>query len=199
MRLKLLFFLLLLPGAGRGSGDESWPRVSHASARQTYLLDATTSDTPFSLDIRDSFGSTAYRLECHSGEYENQAVMNFSGTFHCAFFALKDGARTSWNLLATDEEAEQRSDWYNRGRMLGDQLWGPCADYPEFGAIRNFRLRGMRITFRFDNLKWFPFDQFRRHRLRSFRFTASVVPDAKSSAPQAERVGAMRPPISCAW
>jgi len=181
------------------TAEPKWPSVSSVFVQQDYRADTNNQDFPFSLAIKDGSGVAVYKLECHSGEYESQTEMNFSGTFHCALFAIKGDRRASWNLLATAERAEQQSDWNNRGRMISDQLWADCAHYEEYGEIRHFKLRAMVITFRFSQVEWFPFEQFDRHKLRSFIFSVSVLPDASIDSEQAEPVVNKRPPRSCGW
>jgi len=103
-------------------------------------------DTPLVIFIKYRTGLPVYRLEFHNGNYEDSSEIDYSGDFQCALFALQGGTRVSWNLLATDEQAEQKSDCLNRGRMTTRQTWGDCGAKPEYGRIRHFRLRGMRTS-----------------------------------------------------
>jgi hypothetical protein len=108
------------------------------------------------LFIKNTAGVPIYKLECHNGNYEELSGLDFSGDFQCALFAIKGGTRNTWNLLVSQAEAEERSDWLDRGRVTSNQFRGECGEVPEYGKLRNFRLRGMLITLEFSNLKWSP-------------------------------------------
>lgn len=123
-----------------------WPEIRATEAQLTFVDPGKDdADTPFRLLLRDTNGNTVYRLECHNGNYEGASEITFSGDFHCALFAVTGDLRRSGNLLAEDTEAQGRSDWLNRGRMIAAQLRGQCAATP-YGTTRVFRLRGMRAN-----------------------------------------------------
>jgi hypothetical protein len=176
--------------------DNVWPAVRPLREQRTFQITGN-SDAPLNAVIRDTKGFPVYEFECHNGEYENGTGFNFCGTFHCALFALnKDRVRESWNLLATDEDAERESDWFNRGRMTEGQLWGECSKDPDYGMVRHFRLCGMAIQFRYSDLRWSN-RSTDEHRLSAFTFTLSVVADVTAKSLWAERVKTPRPPNSC--
>ena len=146
----------------------------------------------------------AYEPECHNGNYADTSELTFSGDFQCALFALNESrAVVSWNLLATDEPAQQQSDWFNRGRMIANQLFGFCGTVPEYGKLRHFSLRGMLITFQFSNLIWSNQNrsprQYRaqsRPQLQQFSFDVSVIEDGTAQTASAKAVSGT-PPSSC--
>ncbi len=193
----LVFGLNLLP-ACHGEG-EKWPEIRPVQAERTFVDGGSGGDTPFLLLVSDTSRTLVDQLECHNGDYDSVSGFNFSGDFHCALFALNAGVVTSHDLLASEEEAKIGRDWFNRGRMLASQLWPSCGLYPEYGAIRHFRLRGMVITLRFDALKWFPFERFQRHRLEAFRFKIVFMRDPDARSVVAEAVKDSVPPTSCGW
>jgi hypothetical protein len=173
---------------------EVWPVIQPVRSEHTYVDSGRNdADTPFVLFIKNLGGLPAYKLECHNGNFDDESEINFSGNFHCALFAVAGGRRTSWNLLATDEPAEQKSDWFNRGRMTSNQLWGRCGANPEYGKTRHFRVRGMKITFEFKNVEWFPATKNNQRLLKKFTFNVSAVSDKSAKTPTAERVGTPRP------
>ena len=55
--------------------------------------------------------------------------------------------------------------------------------YPEYGLIRNFRLRGMRLTMTFDNVVFASPDADGTPRLASYTLRLRVVPDASAVGP----------------
>ena len=173
-----------------------WPVIQPVHESRTFVIHGG-GDTPLIFRIRDLRGVPVYKLECHNGDYEGSSAINFSGDFQCALFALRNGARTSWNLLATDEESQQRSDSLNRGRMTANQLWDDCGANLEYGRVRRFRVRGMQLTFRFRGLQWLPVQGGEPPRLGRFTFEVTAVPDASAESATAERVAVPRPGGLC--
>jgi hypothetical protein len=169
------------------SSQEIWPTIQPFSAKRT--LYPGRGDTPFVAPLKTTNGTPAYEIECHSGDYENTGGFNFSGIFQCVLFAVsRNSVRTSWNLLATDQKAEQGTDWFNRARMTSVQLWGECSADPEYGTLRRFRLRNMAISFEFGDLQWSPTGIPVEHRLNRFTFKLTVVPDKTATTATAERI-----------
>ena len=177
----------------------NWPLVQPVKKTVTFMEPGKSgTDIPLSLILKDTHGVPVYKLECHNGNYEDSSELNFSGNFQCSLFALKEGrTRASWNLLAAKTKDEQSSDWFNRGRMMANQLWGRCGDIPEYGRIRNFRLRKMLITLEFSNLKWSSKVVEGEHQLKQFTFTVSVVPDKDASTGAAKPVMASSSSNTC--
>ena len=148
----LLVFMVIRSSPLRAT---TWPAVQPFHQRRIISLQDPTRDVPWRFTIRTQ-GDVVYRAECHTGEYEGSflGIFNFSGIYQCAMFAMKGQRAVSWNLFADNTADEHASDWNNRGRMLADNLRASCARYPEYGAVRHFRMRGMVLTMRFENLAW---------------------------------------------
>jgi len=124
--------------------------------------------------------------------------MSFSGDFQCALYALQGGRVASGNLLADSTHDQQTSDWlFNRGRMLSVQLSDRCGAYPEFGLVRHFRVRGMRVTLEFEDLQWSTSNG--QEGLDQFTVDLTVEPDLGALAETSEMAGAPRPPTGCGW
>lgn len=191
-------FLLVLQVAFAQNG-QSWPKVQTYS-HEWHIPNASKpdADTPVLAYIRDDASQPTYKLECHSGEYSDQSEINFSGTYQCALFALKDGHNASWDLLA--DRNHQDSDWDNRGRMIAQQLAGSCGETPGYGTHRSFTLRGMRLELTFKDLNWGPGSgsQAGKRQLKSFTLAAIAQPDFKATSAQAEALKTP-PPSSCTW
>ena len=189
--------LLIFAATGAFAAEaDNWPVILPLEEKQTYLRSGNGGDTPFIAVVKNVTGVPSYKLECHNGDYDDTSDFNYSGDFQCYLFALKDGQRSSYNLLANPYQATV-SDWFNRGRMFADQISEQCGGFAEYGRIRHFRLRGMVVTFRFDDLEWFPFKQFNRVRLRKFTFRVSFVPDKNALTEVAEAVSVAIPPKAC--
>jgi hypothetical protein len=190
--VKWLALLTISSNVSSGGSKGVWPGVQALNKEWRITnVSSTQTDTPAIDYIHDLKGVPAYKLECHNGNYSGQSEMNFSGTFQCALFALENGRPASWNLLA--DRSEQDSDWGNRGRMLSEQLNGSCSGWAEYGARRVFRLRGMKITFRYRDLQW------SKNQLTAFTFEVDVRPDPLAKTPEAKVVKVARPPRSCMW
>jgi hypothetical protein len=177
-----------------------WPVIVPVHASVTFGDPGKNdTDTPFSTLVNDQGGRPAYKVACHNGYYDSKnSKINYSSDFQCAL--LSQGAdtleETDFNLLVSPTKLEESSDDNNRGVMTAAQLAGRCADYPEYGAVRNFRLRGMVVTFKFTNLAWASASQGVA-RLSAFTFGLSVVPDSSAHTARAEVVHVAKPPRSC--
>jgi hypothetical protein len=120
------------------------------------------------LPIKARGGSDLYKLECHSAGYEGDSSFDYSGDFECRLI-LSNGQNTYSTLLT--EDLEQSRDWESRGRFFATSLKGECAKVPEFGAVRNFTLRGMRLTLRILA------PTFQGNKLLSLKLAVAIVSD----------------------
>jgi len=100
-----------------------WPAVRPFHEERIISLEEPVPDVPLVFTIRTD-SDVQYRLECHTGDYEDMTLINFSGAYQCAMFAMKRRERTSWNLFADDSAVQRSADWFNRGRMTEGQLRG---------------------------------------------------------------------------
>jgi hypothetical protein len=144
---------------------QSYP--APAPIRKTfYVSDVNKADV--SLHIKAQDGRDLYTLQCHSAGYEGDPGFDYSGDFECRL-VLADGRNTYSTLLT--EDLDQSRDWESRGRFFVASLRGGCANVPEFGAVRNFELRGMRLTLRIFN------PVFEGEKLHSLKLSVTVAPD----------------------
>jgi hypothetical protein len=177
---------------------KGWPQVQAVHVVRAISAPPDDMDTPFLVYIQDLQGTPVYKFECHSGNYPDDDEYDFSGDFQCVLFAYRDGKVASWNLLAASTKDELSTDWWNRGRMLSRQLRGKCLAYPEYSTERHFRLRGMLITVRFEDIAWGSGeDQQGNPQLAKFTLTLDVVPDKAAQGSRAELPTGPRPPTSC--
>jgi hypothetical protein len=176
----------------------TWPVVRPLHAIASYPP-GRVGDTPFLALISDTGNVPRYRFECHNGDYDSVIGFTYSGSFHCALFAIDGSRLMSDNLLADDSSYEGSADWTNRGRLLARQLRGPCASWPEYGLVRHFHLRGMTVTMRFTDIGWERTSEQSDERLGRFTFVLSIEPDPRATAPQSARVRVPRPPRECGF
>ena len=176
-----------------------WPTVQSLEEKRVVIdLGKEGADAPVVTFIKDIGGVPIYKLECHTGDYENESEMNFSGDFQCAMFAVKGTTLTSGNLLAADTKDELSTDWWNRGRVRSTQLRGECLHYPEYSTDRRFRLRGMLVTLRLADIRWGTRrDQQGNPLLAGFTLVIKVAPEKAAQSSRAQLVDGPKPPASC--
>ena len=172
---------------------EPWPGVMPLKQSMYFSRGApfASGTTIFARD-----GNPLYLLECHDYSYKRDYGFLYSGSFECRLTALY--GQSSYSTLLTDDPHQSR-DWQSRGRFLGEELAGDCATYPEFGAVRHFRLRKMSITFAMRDVK---FEQpsiddnavKSGPEFNSFRFDLTVMPSPSAMSAIAEPVPYRYPP-----
>jgi hypothetical protein len=133
-----------------------------------------------SLDIKSVEGIPLYKLQCHSAGYTGDHDFDYSGDFECRLSSV--GEHDTYSTLLT-EDANQSRDWESRGRFFSADLRGACARVPEFGAIRNFKLRGMDLSLQITDAVFTGVG-----RLSSLKLTVDVHPDPDARRSIAEIV-----------
>lgn len=182
-----------------GAQTTKWPRIQPLEEKHVIAnLGEQRSDHPVVAYIKDAEGVPVYKLECHTGDYDNEAEMNFSGEFQCALFGVKGTTLTSGDLLAADTKDELSADWWNRGRVRSDQLRGECLRYQEYSTDRGFKLRGMHVTLHLTDIRWSTRkDPQGNPLLAGFTLALKVAPDESANTPRAEQVNGPKPPATC--
>ncbi len=193
---------LWLAPAAPLAGNEivgSWPAVSPL-ARSFRLVDHDQQTARLSIDGVDA--SKLYFLECHLNAYEygDDPAFNYSGDFECRLTSTSPLKNNGYPTLLTDEKHPTR-DWHSRGRFLLEEFTGRCASYPEWGAVRHFRLRGMELTLSVSSVKVEEGSRGRNQpwntdRIASLDFSVEVVPDPKALSGIAEPTEYAEPPFA---
>lgn len=174
---QLCLLLLACWGVPLALGAQFYPAVS--PLRRTFEVpDVEKADVV--LLIRTPEGTPVYKLQCHSAGYTGDPDFNYSGDFECRLSSVEP--RDVYSTLLT-EDVNQSRDWESRGRFFAAQLRGACASVPDFGADRDFKLRGMDLELK---ITYPMFTQ--AGRLRSLRLTVTVRPDSEARRPIAEIV-----------
>jgi len=190
----LAVFLGQAHGASADQRLATWPTIM--GMRKVFdFPDARRAG--LSLEILGIDGDALYRLDCHTWRYEQDRDFDYSGDFECRLVPLY--GKEMYSTLLTDNPRQSR-DWESRGRFLVQELRGRCADYPEYGRVRTFRLRGMRLRLELSNVRVVrSIDNATRGPwvLSSFRLLVSAEPDVDARGAIAERVGAAAPPPEC--
>ncbi len=217
---KLLFVLLaLLSFVTSGCGSArynstrisdlrgcAWPAVRPLQGSH-HFIDHRDMKAKFQIEGID--GTPLYLLECYINAYDyahGQRNFDYGGDFECRLTSLyPEEWHKQYRTLLTDNKHAIR-DWDSRGVFMIEEMSGNCADYPEYGRLRHFKLRGMNLTLevkdfqvelgsRERNAPWY------RDRIKELAFEISVTPDPKATSEIAEPTGLARPPAvnDCTW
>lgn len=183
---------LVLLGSCRRESVITWPDIK--SMHHVVLVDSV-GDRGISLNIESPTGRQLYRVTCHGSGYEGDPTFDYSGDFECRLLSLYSQDVPS-SLFA--ERADASRDWETRARFLAEELVDDCALYPEYGNVRTFRLRGMRIVLAVSEAKFgvqtVPSTSAQRKTLRTFRFALTAYPDSGARTPIVEPVPFGEPP-----
>lgn len=142
-------------------------------------------------------GKPLYLLECYLNAYDHEDPnFNYSGDFECRLTPLN--SMKFYFTLLTDK-TNATADWQSRGRFLIEELAGKCADYPEYGKVRHFKLRGMDLTLNIKKFKIEPGSSVKntpweRDRVKEVLLDVTVVPDPNASSEIAEPTKYLEPP-----
>lgn len=182
---------LLLLKAPSAQPDQ-WPVLKERHEQFAFVApDGPGVDLPFVLHLEDLAGAERYRLECHSGEHGEDALLKWSGLYQCALFPTNGDSISAVNVLAADTKEEQRDDGWNRGRILAEQFKTPCLDYPEYSTLRHFRLRGFDLTLGVTDLVW------DGPKLAKFTLHVDLVSDVDAKSDVAATAEGDRPSRAC--
>jgi hypothetical protein len=106
----------------------------------------------FWFPVRAADGRPLYLFSCDGGSESyldslSKDSINYVADMMCL---LNEGtSKIEGSLLAEGDEAP----WHTRGQFRWNELVGDCGLYPEYGRIRHFSLRGMRITLRASDIE----------------------------------------------
>lgn len=184
----ILLSLLVIPTDSIAllTREEPWPEVMPLKQE---IVFGSNGARAVGLYIFRADGVPLYLLECHDFRYSesHDTDFDYSGDFECRLTPLQ--STTSYSTLLTDQVNQSR-DWQSRARFLVQDLTGACSKYPDFGAVRQFRLRGMKITLALYDVV---LDQAvnktspnARPGLKSFRFVVDVISDPSAVSDIAE-------------
>ena len=182
---------LLLLKAPSAQPDQ-WPVLKERHEQFAFVApDGPGVDRPFMLHLEDLAGAERYRLECHSGEHGEDALLKWSGLYQCALFPTHGDSISAVDVLAADTREEQADDGWNRGRILAQQFHAPCDSYPEYSNLRHFMLRGFDLSLGITDLVW------EGPKLTKFTLHVDLVQDADAKSDVAETAAGDRPSRAC--
>jgi len=187
----LLLALALLAKTNVGfCAGHAWPEMAEFNAK--FGVETSSQRTFFEIPLVDVHGQTQYNLICIGGsekyldQLSDSSGINYVGPFSCRLVERKrDPIKSENSLLSEDESAY----WFSRGQIHNfSELAGTCAKYPEYGALRHFRLRGFELTLSFEDI-----EVDKKGDPAYFTLAVSVRPDATITSPQAEQTGYLTP------
>jgi hypothetical protein len=184
--LFLALLALVLACADCFAVESTWPKMR--KFEDSFAVD-TRAEIDYANPLYDISGTVRYVFVCKGGsdEYldalEERTGITYVGVLGCRLSEGKKEIESS--LLAEDEVAP----WHTRGQFHRfDEITGDCGNYPEYGNVRHFRLRGFELTLFATDLV---FD--RSNRLQSFKMHVSLRRDDRITSPRAEQSGYLTP------
>ncbi len=167
--------LLVLPAEA-----SRWPAI--LPMKETFRIESAAGPVSIEIPILTPSRAMAYMLFCRSDAHEpSEGVPSFLCTLN-----EKAGEMESTFLGEDGSPA-----WHTRGQYHMQELLGECASYPEYGAHRTFRLRGLRLELTAADVKQGP------GRVESLAFTVAVRSDPSAVLAQAAQPGFLHPKGQC--
>lgn len=139
-----ILVIILSIDLSESSTDVVWPEVREFEISVGFGMSATKFEV--TIPIYNESGKKEYWIKCVGGDDEyldrlsGESGINYVGPLSCRL-DLED-RESGFSLLGVDDSPV----WHTRGQFHLGQLVGSCGSYPEFGRVRNFRLRGFRLT-----------------------------------------------------
>jgi hypothetical protein len=164
--------------------EGGWPSIQSIEESRTFSdLEKASSDAPFVVSVKNVDGAVAYELECRTSGRQDASGRTVLDHFRCALYPAGDRSKGA-DLLIDRTASGRRSDWLQRGRMVPRHLREACS-LSSYGAVRVFRLRGMRMNLRFSNVRWV---EAREPSLSAFTLNVSVAPERSAESAISEAV-----------
>lgn len=123
-----------------------WPEMRPFEAVKEIDLQSSTTDVIFLLPSANK--QPTYALICHAGDERTDEALDLvsTGGLLCTLQIHQSGKlpnpASNRSLLLSDHS----SPIFSRGNFNPEDVVGPCAAYPEYGAVRRFRMRGFNLT-----------------------------------------------------
>ncbi len=168
-----------------------WPVVK--PVEKDFLI-GDEGDQYLHFDVLGKDGRVLYQFECATPSAYGSRDLHFdyTGDFECRIWSSED---TRYPTLF-DDDPNERDAWHSRARFFAYELYGPCAEYPEFGRARHFHLRGMAIDLTLKAIKFSPEMQTKnlsRRHLASFHLHVSIRPDPQARSAIAGQTNVLPP------
>jgi hypothetical protein len=187
MKTLALCLLLALSIDSAFAAEPSWPKMQEFDA--DFVVRTNAEKIEFIKALYDVNGAIRYIFVCRGGSDEyldklgGEKHINYVGKLGCS---LIEGSREiEGSLLAEDDVAP----WHTRGQYFSfEEVIGDCGNYPEYGRIRHFRLRGFELT-----LSAVEPVYNKQNQLQSFKLRVSLRRDDKIRSKYTEQPGYLTP------
>lgn len=167
---------------------QSWPEIRETEV--SVRFSAQYDQFEIKLPIHGEAGEVLYWVYCGGGKdkyldsFYDRFDINYVGPLFCSLTDFEGPSEATW--LSSDGS----SIWHSRGQFHYRQLLGACGDYPEFGKVRNFKLRGMLITLEISDVNEV------NKTIQDFLLTIKVTKDTTALTAQAEPPNYLNPFIT---
>jgi hypothetical protein len=184
--------MLALAWGPSAMAQDTWPAIRSLSVTIPVTIRADGAAQRIEQAIVAPSGTVLYEFRCRAGTTAQLDALgdaegeNYVAPLVCALGQAGEPGLGA--LLAEDDVALHAT----RGQVRAEELEGACGRYPEFGRVRHFRLRGMRLTLIFSRVVAEREGNFLR---TSMQLRAEPDPGAHLS--QAERPGYLPPEADC--
>jgi hypothetical protein len=125
--------------------ESSWPKIHEFEVN--FIVHTNAEKIEFIKPLYDLRGTLRYTFVCRGGSTEyldklgEQKDINYVERLGCT---LNLGTREDESSLLAEDDVDP---WHTRGQYFSfDEVIGDCGNYPEYGRIRHFRLRGFELT-----------------------------------------------------
>jgi hypothetical protein len=129
---------------------ETWPEIEPFNKSFTFI---SRNQMFLHFPIVDRAGKELYFVECASPFADDERVKQYaySRDFECRV-ALPDATLLpNIQLLALNSKIDK--EWQSRGGFWWSELVSACSTNPDWGAVRVYRFRGMRLKIQLSDIK----------------------------------------------
>jgi len=189
MKIIVLNIVLALAVANSPclAAEVQWPEMREFEA--DFVVNTSAEKIEFIRPLYDVNGTVRYLFVCRGGSTEyldklsDQTNRNYVGPFGCR---LSEGDKEVEDSLLSEDDS---APWYSRGQFHSyDEVIKDCGDYPEYGRVRHFRLRGFELSLSAIDPVYNNHNQ-----LESFNMKVSLRRNDKITSAQAEQPGYLTP------
>lgn len=179
-RTSILGFALIFSVFCATAADRHWPAV-----RKVHFVFhfSQGKDDTFSATIDSLQGKPLYRFECADAEGSKRlgtASDVWSGDLECHLLSVNPEHPAYQSLLVS---ASDPSVSAGRGVFLAYMLKNKCATYPDWGLVRQFRLRGMKVILSLSDVVYEPYSKQAYYEgIKAATLTIDVLPDPTATS-----------------
>ena len=186
-----LFLFVFLSFSQNDVEAETWPVLRNFE--MTVGVSFDTERLLLSIPFYDVEGVAQYWLKCDGGttsyldEISEMSGVQYVGPFNCRL-DIEDRRYSGRSVLG---RGNWGGVWQTRGHFSSAQLIGVCGNYPEYGRLRHFRLRGFEL--KLEVIEPIVIDD----RVSYFDFKITAASNDKITSSRPEASGYLNPKGDC--